>query len=75
MGYATRMTPKKGGFSTPVPALDLTTSLRGDFAKLVFTIKLTFRCESNVSQHMVLGGCIIDSNDLKCTTNLISEEP
>ena len=24
--------PKKGGYTTPAPALDLTTSLRGDFA-------------------------------------------
>ena len=31
LGYATRMTPKKGGYTTPAPALDLTTSLRGDF--------------------------------------------
>ena len=31
LGYATRMTPKKGGYVTPAPALDLTTSLRGDF--------------------------------------------
>ena len=26
-----RMTPQKGGYTTPAPALDLTTPLRGDF--------------------------------------------
>ena len=29
--YATRMTPKMGGYTTRAPALDLTTSLRGDW--------------------------------------------
>ena len=32
LGYATRMTPKKGGYTTPAPALHLTTSLRGNFS-------------------------------------------
>ena len=31
LGYATRTTPKKGGYTTLAPALHLTTSLRGDF--------------------------------------------
>ena len=31
LGYAARMTLKKGGYTTPAPALDLTTSLRGDW--------------------------------------------
>ena len=30
LGYATRMTPKRGGSTTPAPALDLTTSLSSD---------------------------------------------
>ena len=28
--------PKKGGYTTPAPALDLTTSLRGDFLHCLF---------------------------------------
>ena len=31
LAYATQMTPKKGGYTTPAPALDLTTSLQGDW--------------------------------------------
>ena len=31
LGCAARMTPKKGGYTTPTPALDLTTPLRGDW--------------------------------------------
>ena len=30
LGYAAPMTPQKGGYTTHAPALDLTTSLRGD---------------------------------------------
>ena len=35
LGYATQMTPQKGGYTTPAPALDLTTSLRGDLHVLL----------------------------------------
>ena len=40
LGYAPRMTPQKGGFTTPAPALDLTTSLRGDFEVTLSTTPL-----------------------------------
>ena len=32
--------PQKGGYATPVHALDLTTSLRGDFTNWQFTLHL-----------------------------------
>ena len=32
--------PKKGGYTTPVPALDLTTSLRGDFFLVVTMVSI-----------------------------------
>ena len=44
--------PKKGGYMTPAPALDLTTSLRGDFARRVHGVPMY-----SPGRHTKLSGC------------------
>ena len=55
--------PKKGGYMTPAPALDLTTSLRGDFQTKILSIW---------SVHTLHGEKKFGTFGAKCGTDLLN---